>query len=235
VIHAAVHRAPGVPRAHIHRVHHIAGPARAHPIATHYIRRPIACPSHEIAIASPIPGAAPADTPETLLAELAGPPAARAAGESGIETAALAPAPAPADDSGLGGLGGGGGPGGIGGGFPGSPGVGGPIVGLPPGVVAPPDVGVPPVLLPPDTPAGPVTPISPVTPIGPVIGFPGTPPDIGPGVPPDVTPIVLLPPDVPPVGGTPTGGVPEPSAWALMICGFGAVGAALRRRRLSIA
>jgi hypothetical protein len=137
VIHAAVHRAPGVPRAHIHRVHHIAGPARAHPIATHYIRRPIACPSHEIAIASPIPGAAPADTPETLLAELAGPPAARAAGKSGIETAALAPAPAPADDSGLGGLGG--------------------------------------------------------------------------------------------------GGVPEPSAWALMICGFGAVGAALRRRRLSIA
>jgi hypothetical protein len=29
----------------------------------------------------------------------------------------------------------------------------------------------------------------------------------------------------------PTGGVPEPSAWALMILGFGAAGAALRRRR----
>jgi hypothetical protein len=28
-----------------------------------------------------------------------------------------------------------------------------------------------------------------------------------------------------------TGGVPEPGAWALMILGFGAVGAALRRRR----
>ena len=32
----------------------------------------------------------------------------------------------------------------------------------------------------------------------------------------------------------PTGGVPEPSAWALMILGFGAAGAALRRRRLAM-
>jgi hypothetical protein len=31
------------------------------------------------------------------------------------------------------------------------------------------------------------------------------------------------------------GGVPEPAAWALMIAGFGAVGAALRRRRVPIA
>jgi hypothetical protein len=84
---------------------------------------------------------------------------------------------------------------------------------------------MPPVLPPQDTPTGPVAPI------GPVIGFPGTPPDIGPGVAPDVTPIVLLPPGVPPVGGTPTGGVPEPSAWAPLICGFGAVGSVLRRRR----
>ena len=38
--------------------------------------------------------------------------------------------------------------------------------------------------------------------------------------------------------GTPTGGtdvVPEPAAWAMMIAGFGLVGASLRRRRQSIA
>ncbi|PZU50012.1 MAG: hypothetical protein DI568_04320 [Sphingomonas sp.] len=36
--------------------------------------------------------------------------------------------------------------------------------------------------------------------------------------------------------GTPTGGgvVPEPAAWAMMIAGFGLVGASLRRRRQSI-
>ncbi|THD64539.1 MAG: PEP-CTERM sorting domain-containing protein [Phenylobacterium sp.] len=31
------------------------------------------------------------------------------------------------------------------------------------------------------------------------------------------------------------GGVPEPSAWALMIAGFGLTGAALRRRRAAVA
>lgn len=31
--------------------------------------------------------------------------------------------------------------------------------------------------------------------------------------------------------GAPTGGIPEPSTWALMIAGFGAAGIALRRRR----
>ena len=34
---------------------------------------------------------------------------------------------------------------------------------------------------------------------------------------------------------TPGGGVPEPAAWALMITGFGLVGAAARRRRIVIA
>jgi hypothetical protein len=33
----------------------------------------------------------------------------------------------------------------------------------------------------------------------------------------------------------PTGGVPEPASWALLILGFGAVGAVLRRRRLAAA
>jgi PEP-CTERM motif len=33
-------------------------------------------------------------------------------------------------------------------------------------------------------------------------------------------------------GGTP--GVPEPASWALMIAGFGLVGAAMRRRKLAL-
>lgn len=42
------------------------------------------------------------------------------------------------------------------------------------------------------------------------------------------TQIAGPPPDTTP---PPTGGVPEPSAWALMIAGFGLAGASLRRRR----
>ena len=37
--------------------------------------------------------------------------------------------------------------------------------------------------------------------------------------------------DHPQACGNPNGGVPEPASWALMILGFGAAGAALRRRR----
>jgi len=37
------------------------------------------------------------------------------------------------------------------------------------------------------------------------------------------------------VGLTVTGGVPEPASWALMILGFGATGAALRRRQTALA
>jgi hypothetical protein len=38
-----------------------------------------------------------------------------------------------------------------------------------------------------------------------------------------------------PVVTPPTGGVPEPASWAMMITGFGLAGAALRRRRLAAA
>jgi hypothetical protein len=36
-------------------------------------------------------------------------------------------------------------------------------------------------------------------------------------------------------GGAPVGGVPEPATWAMMLVGFGAAGAALRRRRIAVA
>jgi hypothetical protein len=35
-------------------------------------------------------------------------------------------------------------------------------------------------------------------------------------------------------GGSPTGGVPEPATWALLIAGFGSVGVALRRSRAAL-
>jgi hypothetical protein len=38
----------------------------------------------------------------------------------------------------------------------------------------------------------------------------------------------------PPPPPPPVGGIPEPGTWALMILGFGAVGAAMRRRRQAI-
>lgn len=232
-VHAAIHRTTGVPRRHIHRVRHIVHAARPHATPVNMIRKPIACPAHEVAQQSLAPGAAPPETADTLLAELAGPAAAPTATGSAIDTTALAPAPAapeavtPAqgEGSGIPGIfgsgggggpsgfvpgGGGGGPGGLGGpGFPGTPT---PSVIIPPVII--PDTATPPVILPPDT--------------TPVIGGPGTPGTTPP------TPDVFPPPVVPP-GGTPAvvlpGGVPEPNVWALLIVGFGAVGAALRKRR----
>ena len=38
-------------------------------------------------------------------------------------------------------------------------------------------------------------------------------------------------PDALPPGDPPTAGVPEPASWALMLLGFGGLGAALRARR----
>ncbi|PZQ56033.1 MAG: hypothetical protein DI570_21305, partial [Phenylobacterium zucineum] len=61
------------------------------------------------------------------------------------------------------------------------------------------------------------------------------PPPLGPPfVEEGLTEVVLPPgppPPGPPVTETPGTVVPEPSAWALMILGFGAVGVGLRRRR----
>lgn len=99
--------------------------------------------------------------------------------------------------------GGGGGGGGGGPGVPTEPTV--PGLPTPPVVVTPPDGGdQPPIILPPTGGDNPTT------------------------------PVVTLPPGggVTPGGGTPTDAVPEPATWAMLILGFGLVGAAARRRRL---
>lgn len=57
------------------------------------------------------------------------------------------------------------------------------------------------------------------------------PPPFGPPFGEDEGPILVVPPVPPFPPGPPTAAVPEPSAWALLILGFGAVGTCLRRRR----
>lgn len=63
---------------------------------------------------------------------------------------------------------------------------------------------------------------------GGVLPLPGTPGGGTPGTPGNPGP--PTPPVVDPGTGTPPTGVPEPSSWALMILGFGAIATALRRR-----
>jgi hypothetical protein len=55
--------------------------------------------------------------------------------------------------------------------------------------------------------------------------------------PPTLLPPTLLPPDVlpPDLDPRPPTGVPEPSVWAMLILGFGAVGTMIRRWRGAIA
>ena len=77
--HRPIHRVRHVrPRPHP-RPHRIAasGPTRAYAHRTGYILKPIACETHPaVAQMSPLPGAVAPETPQQLLAELAGPPAA---------------------------------------------------------------------------------------------------------------------------------------------------------------
>lgn len=84
--------------------------------------------------------------------------------------------------------------------------------GWPPGVLAP--AGDTRVAGPPPFPPGGVFP-------------PGGPPFAPPG---DEGPPLVVTPLAPPTG---PGGVPEPASWAMMILGFGVVGAVARRRRRS--
>lgn len=155
----AVHRATGAPRAHVHHARQVSRPARLHATPVNMIRKPIACPSHEVAMQSLPPGVAPPETAATLLAALAGPATPPSATDSAIDSSALAPA-APAPD-----------------------------------IVSPNEV------------EGPVFPVI-----------------FGPGAGGPATSVVSLP-----------GGVPEPGVWALLLVGFGAVGASLRNRRATSA
>lgn len=69
--------------------------------------------------------------------------------------------------------------------------------------------------------------------------FPAIPPPGGGGgviIPPPVTTPPVTPPITPPivVPPTPTGSVPEPSSWAMMLMGFAMIGRALRVRRPAV-
>lgn len=193
----------------IHRTHRLAHAARPHATPVNMIRKPIACPSREVTLQSLAPGAAPPETADTLLAELAGPAAPPAAVGSPIDASTLAPAPretvaaAAAPRSEVGPFFNGGGPGGFQPPVPSHPGS------------LPGDTGTPPIILPPDTTTTPV-----------ISGLPVS--DV---FPPVIVPPVVGPPTVGPLPNIP-GGVPEPGVWVLMIMGFGTVGASLRRRRV---
>ena len=96
VAHTAIHRAHHTgPRRHP-RPHKIAasGPSRAYAHRTRYILRPIACATHPtVALMTPVPGAVAPETPQELVAELAGPAVAAAAPVEDLDTGDLAPAP----------------------------------------------------------------------------------------------------------------------------------------------
>lgn len=143
---------------------------------------------------------------------------------------------------GLGGGAGGGGGGGFAGGGAGGGGGGGSGGGNPGDPFAPPGPGQdppgqpfnPPVI--PQDPLGPPGggpggPSPPTDPFAPGGGFQPEPPGGGPSDPGSAPggPITLLPPDLP--GDDTHLAVPEPGAWLLMILGFGALGAQLRRAR----
>jgi hypothetical protein len=201
--HHPRHVHPG-PRAPRRVVAHARAAPRVHRIASPLVRRPIACPEHETVLASPIPGAPPPETLALLERDLAGPPSAT---EAGQDTAAVAPSDAvealPPEL-----------PGAV---FPGG------LVGGPGGV----DISTPP-----SSPGGP-PPVIVGPPLPPDVEVPVAPPpstpEVGPSVPPppEVFPVVSPPPGSRP---GPSSGLPEPSAWALMLLGFGAARSALRRR-----
>jgi hypothetical protein len=233
------HHAPAVHRATpaVHKVHRVGKPHRrlvhravAHPVAptlmqTQYIVRPKACGTHEAdKPMTPVLGAFVRNAPETLMEQLAGPPM----GLAGPPEAPPPPAaPQAASFGGIPFINGASGGSGGGGGGPtcaqliqsGAP-LG--ASGCKPEVVTPPPVdstpppvdGTPPIDTPPPPPPG-----------------DGTPPIITPPPPPPGgTPPIDTPPGPPgPPGGPP--GVPEPATWAMLILGFGAIGATLRVQR----
>ena len=196
-----------------------------------YELRPVSCDTRP-AIRSKAPGLAP-PAGQRLLDALATPapptPTPPAPVETGpVETGpviivpdtvlpGLPPGPTPVGD--------------IGGPPPPAPPIGGP--GGPPPVTTPPvttpPVVTPPVVTPPVVTPPVVTPPAPPPDMPPPVVTPVTlPPDTPPGSPPpDSPPDTPLPPPPP---APPSAPVPEPAAWAMLLVGFFALGAALRRR-----
>ncbi len=217
VAHPSIHRVRhvGPRRPPSHRIAAV-GPTAAYALRSRYVLRPRACETHPaVALMSPAPGAVLPQTPQVLLAELAG-PAAAAAPETAVNAAEQAPAfvgaapetslATPDVGPSFPGLPGGvfGGPGPAGGGvFPGGPG---PVTPPDTQPVAPPIVDVPPT----------------------VVGLPPPVIEVPPTLPGGPLPLVDVPPGLPSSG--PAGGVPEPTTWAMLIAGCFGVGGALRRR-----
>ncbi|WP_097063151.1 PEPxxWA-CTERM sorting domain-containing protein [Sphingomonas guangdongensis] len=83
-----------------------------------------------------------------------------------------------------------------------------------------------PVTAPIDLPGGTFTdsPVNPVYPGGPIFPGPSGFPILPPGIP-------MPPPNTEPAIPQPTPPIPEPATWAMMVIGFGSIGAALRRAR----
>ncbi|WP_419809256.1 PEPxxWA-CTERM sorting domain-containing protein [Sphingomonas sp.] len=138
---------------------------------------------------------------------------------------------------GLGGIPGGGGGGGGGGGTP----IGEAPVVTPTPVPTPAPTGTPtptPTASSTPTPVPSATPIpqpsATPTPTVPIVEPSPTPTAVPTATPtPEPSPTVVPPPVNPPPVDNPVPGVPEPATWALMLLGFGAIGAGLRRRRPS--
>lgn len=206
---AAPHRI--VHRVHPHPHHRVvaASPTAAYAYRMRYILRPRACEEHPVMAMSLLPGAAPPETSQRLLAELAGPTPPHE-----VEGSAPQAVPPGVDDTSRPGPS-----------FPGSPSIAGPPV--MPGVGGPGNPGVsgPPPVVPPGPPVGPPPaipvdsppPISP--PAAPPVDVPG-----GPGGFPPILPVIATPPF------TPTA-IPEPVTWAMLTLGFFGLGAVLRRAR----
>lgn len=211
---AAIHRPVRKKPAVVRRVAVAAPVARIYPtptpmpVAQRELSTPLAYALIDTTVCVTGPGVLDAAPPRLAMARLDEPPTAGAIPEDGTGF------PFP-DGSGLPGTGfpGTGFPGG--GVSPGGPGT----TPLPPIVTPPitePPITEPPIVLPPGEPP-PVVPPGVEPPVGPPGGEP---PVIGPPPGPPVEPPIITPPVITPV--------PEPGTWALLILGFGLIGARLR-------
>ncbi len=181
-----------------------------------------ACDKHApLAMMSLTPGAVPARGARGILEDIAGP--TPVAADQAVDT--VTPDTFTPMDNGV---------------FPGAPGFPFDNGVIPTGVITPPGLpggpGVPGLPGVPGIPGVPGLPTPPVIP-----GLPpetGTPPTVLPpgGQPPVVVVPPYVPPGGPPTGPGPTGAVPEPATWAMLILGFFGTGAAVRkaRRRLEL-